>query len=202
MSEQESPNERIEQGRRTVARMVEAAHELFAENGYAGTAMEDVVARAGVTRGALYHHFDGKRGLFAAVFEAAQQTIAQRIHESALDARDPWQAILAGSRAFLEAAGEPGLRRIVLIDGPAALGWAEWRRLDELYGVRELREGLEHLRREGLLKPVPVEAATRLLSGALNEAVLWTAEADDPAAAVEKSMAGFAALTDGLRAAP
>ena len=193
-------NARVEQGLQTVARILAVAREMFAKHGYAATAMEDVVAQAGVTRGALYHHFTGKKGLFLAVFEQAQRQISKKIVEAAHDAPTPWDQLRDGSKAFLGAVMNPNLQRIVLIDGPAVLGWQEWRRLDEQHGLRDLRQGLEELQRLGMLKPLPVEALAHLLSGAMNDAALWIVHQDDPFEALRQTLENLDALLEGLRA--
>jgi len=193
-------NARVEQGLQTVARILAVAREMFAKQGYAATAMEDVVAQAGVTRGALYHHFTGKKGLFLAVFEQAQRQISKKIVEAAHDAPTPWDQLRDGSKAFLGAVMNPNLQRIVLIDGPAVLGWQEWRRLDEQHGLRDLRQGLEELQRLGMLKPLPVEALAHLLSGAMNDAALWIVHQDDPFEALRQTLENLDALLEGLRA--
>lgn len=193
-------NARVEQGLQTVARILAVAREMFAKQGYAATAMEDVVAQAGVTRGALYHHFTGKKGLFLAVFEQAQRQISKKIVEAAHDAPTPWDQLRDGSKAFLGAVMNPTLQRIVLIDGPAVLGWQEWRRLDEQHGLRDLRQGLEELQRLGMLKPLPVEALAHLLSGAMNDAALWIVHQDDPFEALRQTLENLDALLEGLRA--
>lgn len=193
-------NARVGQGLQTVARILAVAREMFAKQGYAATAMEEVVAQAGVTRGALYHHFTGKKGLFLAVFEQAQRQISKKIVEAAHDAPTPWDQLRDGSKAFLGAVMNPNLQRIVLIDGPAVLGWQEWRRLDEQHGLRDLRQGLEELQRLGMLKPLPVEALAHLLSGAMNDAALWIVHQDDPFEALRQTLENLDALLEGLRA--
>lgn len=193
-------NARVEQGIETVGKILSVAGELFAQKGYAATSMEEVVARAGVTRGALYHHFSGKKGLFLAVFERAQQRISRGINEAAQQASTPWDQLRDGSKAFLGAVMNPSLQRIVLIDGPSVLGWQEWRRLDEQYGLNDLREGLDALQKLGILKPLPVEALARLLSGAMNDAALWIVHQEDRYEALRQALESLDALLEGLRA--
>lgn len=121
------------------------ARQEFSERGYAGASTEEIVRAAGVTRGALYHHFSGKPGLFLAVFEAAQQEINERIVRAAETTTDPWQNLVRGCRAFLEACIDPQLQQIVIIDAPAVLGWAVWRQVDAEYGLNSLRFSLTSL---------------------------------------------------------
>lgn len=197
---EKAKNARVEQGIETVGKILTVAGELFAQKGFAATSMEEVVAGAGVTRGALYHHFTGKKGLFLAVFEQAQRHISKKINEAAQQAPTPWDQLRDGSKAFLGAVMNPSLQRIVLIDGPSVLGWQEWRRLDEQYGLNDLRDGLEALQKLGLLKRLPVEALARLLSGAMNDAALWIVHQEDRYEALRQTLEGLDALLDGLRA--
>ncbi|GIH91635.1 TetR/AcrR family transcriptional regulator [Planobispora siamensis] len=168
-----------EQTRRTLIR---EARRLFATLGYGAVGLSEIVGAAGVTKGALYHHFDGKAALFRAVLEEVQQQVARTV-AAAGDARDdPWEQFTAGCRAFLTAATDPDVQRIMLVDGPAVLGWNEWRALDEAASARHLAEALTTLIEEGVIARQPVEPLTRLLSGAMNEAALWLAGSEDPGA--------------------
>lgn len=167
------PRSSREQSAETERRLREVAAELFAEHGFAGVSVEQVADVAGVTRGAVYHHFSGKRGLFEAVLSDAQAMIAAAVAAAA--PVDGWQGIEAGSVAFLRAAILPGVRRIVLVDGPAVVGWETWRRADADNSARLLGEGLAAL--EDLA--VDAGAAGALLSGAMNEAALWVASGGD-----------------------
>src|ERR1044072_5433349 len=124
-SERRTQAERSESTRRA---LVEAARPLFAAGGYAGVGAEEIVRSAGVTRGALYHHFGGKRDLFEAVYERIAVELALRIADGALSAgaTAPLEAMRAGAEMFLRAATEPEAQRIVLLDGPSVLGWDRW----------------------------------------------------------------------------
>src|SRR5215470_5176370 len=133
------PSRKAEQSRETQDRLLRAARQLFTERGYAGTAMEDLVAKAGMTRGALYHQYADKRDLFRAVFEAVESELGQQLAVAVGSETDPWQMLRAGARAFLAAATEPSIRQIVLIDGPAVLGWEEWRRIDSQHSLGMVR---------------------------------------------------------------
>ncbi|MEF3303424.1 TetR/AcrR family transcriptional regulator [Paenibacillus sp. GYB003] len=190
---------KAEQKQATMQKLLEVAREHFSEHGYAEAPMEDMVKTAGLTRGALYHHFGSKEGLFLAVLESVQQEIAERVEAEAASSGDPWEQLLLGCRAFMTAAVEPRNRRILLLDGPSVLGWDAWRRTDEQNAMRLLREQLELMRRQGCLKPVSVEALTHLLSGAMNEAVLWIAESPDRRQALEESVAAIALLCEGFK---
>ncbi len=186
-----------EQSRETQTRLIRAAKNLFASKGYAGTAMEDLVAKAGMTRGALYHQYRDKRDLFRAVFESVEADFAERIAKAAAAEADPWEQLRAGARAFLAAATDPAIRRIVLIDGPSVLGWEEWREIDGRYSLGMVRLVFEANVAAGNVAPQPVEPLAHLIVGALNEAALAVAAADDPATARD----AFAASMDGVLAA-
>lgn len=164
-----------EQSAATERRVRTLARELFAERGYSDVGVEQIAVAAGVTRGAVYHHFADKRALFEAVFGDAQAMIADAVATAAPG--DGWQAIIDGSIAFVHAAVDPGVRRIVLIDGPAVLGWDHWRRTDSENSAVLLGEGLNAL--DDLA--VDAAAAAALLSGAMNEGALWVAAGGDPA---------------------
>ncbi|HEY7199356.1 MAG TPA: helix-turn-helix domain-containing protein [Candidatus Dormibacteraeota bacterium] len=164
----------------TRAALVGAATELFAERGFHGTPAELVVRRAGVSSGALYHHFGDKRGLFRAAFEAVERGLADRVAASARAGTDPWQRLERGVAAYLRACGEPAVRRIVLLDGPSVLGWEEWRAADAAHHLRPLAAALAASMRAGLLDRRPPEPLARVLLGSLTEAGL--AAVDDAAA--------------------
>ncbi|WP_323020243.1 helix-turn-helix domain-containing protein [Pararhodobacter sp.] len=129
----------------TRAALLSAARALFTETGYAETGTPEIVARAGVTRGALYHHFADKRALFLALIEAEAQAIAASIDAASLDATDPLTALRQGARAYFTAMQVPGRVRLMLIDGPSVLGPDEMRRIDADTGGATLREGLAAL---------------------------------------------------------
>lgn len=190
---------KAEQREATMANLIAIGRAIFAEQGYTRTAAEEIVSRAGVTRGALYHHFDGKEGLFVAVLEAVQQEVSARIEAAAASESDIWVQLEAGCRAFLASSLDPTVQRIMLVDGPAVLGWERWRALDEAHSMRLLREVLEALLTEQIIKPLPLEALTHLLSGAMNEASLWIAQASDPEAALNEAQTTLTALLNGLR---
>ncbi|MGH2551152.1 MAG: TetR/AcrR family transcriptional regulator [Thermomicrobiales bacterium] len=178
-----------EQTAATTALLIDIARSMFTEQGYAGIGLEDLAARADVTRGAIYHHFRSKQGLFEAVLDTVQADIASAIEIAAQAFTDPWDQLVAGCHAFLEAACQPSARRIMLIDGPAVLGWQRWRELDAIHSGQLLEAVLGDLAGIGALEPRLVSASAAMLSGAMNEAALWLARADvspeDAAAAHE-----------------
>jgi len=176
----------------TRAALLGFARTLFASTGYAETGTEDVVKQAGVTRGALYYHFADKRALFEAVVEQEAALILAAIEEAAGKAKSPLDALIRGSAAFLDACLEPGTRRIFLLDAPSVIGWQRWREIDAQYGSGSLRRGVEAALEDlPAARRLSAEALTYLLTGAMNEAALWLAEAKNP---VQARMAADAAL--------
>ena len=140
----------------------------------------EIVERAGVTRGALSHHFRTKPALFQAVVEDVERDLTQRIAVTAMQASDPMEQLRLGCLAFLDAATDPAVRRIVLLDAPAVLGWQAWREMDAVYGLGLVSEALEHVMEAGLIERRPVQPLAHLLLAALNEAAMLVANAEDP----------------------
>jgi AcrR family transcriptional regulator len=182
--------------------LIDAARGLFAERGYGGVSTEEIVEAAAVTRGALYHHFRDKRELFRAVFEQIEQESIERIAGVAAGERDPWRRQIAAVRAFLDLCQEPDVQRISLMDAPSVLGWQEWRELEARYGLGLVRAGLALLMDEGVIERQPVEHLAHIVLGALMEAGLVIAGADDPDAAREEVAASVERLLNGLRRSP
>ncbi|WP_020618144.1 TetR/AcrR family transcriptional regulator [Paenibacillus daejeonensis] len=183
----------------TNRQLLDLGRTYFGEKGYADASMEELVKEAGLTRGALYHHFGSKQGLFEAVLASVQQTIGERVAREAEAGTDPWDELMRGCRAFMTAAVEPVHRRILLIDGPAVLGWEVWRRMDEEHAMRHLKEQLQQMQEAGWLLPIPVEAMAHLLSGAMNEAVLWLAALPEYEQELEQTMVALEQLMSGIR---
>lgn len=190
---------KAEQSQATVAAITAIARRHFSSKGYAATATEDIVREAGVTRGALYHHFNGKHGLFEAVFEAVLQDISADIMRAAEAESDPWRGFAAGCDAFLESAANPAIQRIVIVDAPAVISWERWRELDTEHGSQLLREGVQELHAAGLLETNSIDAVTFLLVGAMNEAAMWIARSEEPQAALVQAQENLRAMINGLR---
>ena len=167
----------------TRAALLREARALFATEGYEAAGTEEIVKRAKVTRGALYHHFRDKRDLFEAVFTEVAGGIAASIDQTSAPAANPIDALIDGTRGFLDACLDPAVRRIYLIDAPSVLGWHRWRELDAPHNVRSLRDGVAAVLAARPDPALHVEPVTFLLSGAFNEAALWIAEAKDEKAA-------------------
>jgi len=187
---------------RTRAALLAAARPLFAERGYAAVGTDEIARAAGVTRGALYHQFDGKPELFAAVFEQVEAELVAEIDVAFADAfaADPMAAVRAGIDAWLEASLAPEAQRIVLIDAPAVLGWERWREIGRRYGVGLGEGAVAALGEVGAYPPQPVTPLAHLLVGALEEGALYAARAEDPRTALEETRAALRRLLEGLAA--
>ncbi len=168
----------------TRAALVDAARRLFAEHGYADVGTERVAQAAGVTRGALYHQFADKADLFAAVLEAVEVDLTARLIEVvdavAAGGGEPLELLVAGADAWLDASAEPEVRRIALLDGPAVLGWERWREVGMRHGLGLVSGLLSELIDAGAIPTQPVEPLAHVLIGALDEAALYVALAEDP----------------------
>ena len=189
------------QSRATIEQLIIAATEEFSQRGYADAATETIVRKAGVTRGALYHHFNGKKALFYAVFQAAQREIGRRIESRADAVADPWGQLVAGCRAFLQACTDPALQQIVVIDAPAVLDWNAYREVDETMpcsGFSLLKEGLQELIDHKVIKLLSKDAVAHMLSGAMDEAAVWIARCDDRQHALAQAQEALESLLEGL----
>jgi len=175
------------------------ARKLFAERGYAATAIEEVARKARVTRGALYHHFRDKQDLFTAVFLGEEQKLISEIALEAAKNPDAWNRLVSGCKAFLDACLDPAVQRIVLTDAPAVLGWERWREIDAEYGLRMVREGLAAAIDGGFIEKQPVEPLAHLLLGALNEAAMLTAHSRDGSPERKEVAGSVMRLLSGLR---
>ncbi|WP_138896745.1 TetR/AcrR family transcriptional regulator [Streptomyces chryseus] len=185
-----------EETRRTLLR---ESRRLFSTLGYASVGLSEIVRAAGVTKGALYHHFGSKAELFRAVLEQVQQEVAAHIAATADAREDAWDQLTSGCQAFLSASTDPALQRIMLVDGPAVLGWRDWRAMNEATSGRHLAEALTVLIREGTIPAQPVAPLTHLLSGAMNEAALWLAASQSSADLADTRQA-LARMLEALRA--
>ncbi|GEP33069.1 TetR family transcriptional regulator [Nocardioides szechwanensis] len=184
----------------TRAALVAAARPLFAERGFAAVGTDEIARAAGVTRGALYHQFAGKTDLFAAVFETVEAEIAARLAAALGDggSGDPVATLHDGIDGWLAACADPEVHRIVLIEAPAALGWERWREIGRRYGVGLVEAVVQGLLDAGRLPPQPVLPLAHVLVGALEEAALFAARADDRAQATADVRAALVRLVDGL----
>jgi AcrR family transcriptional regulator len=191
---------RAQQRERTRTALLDVSRRLFATRGYAAVGLAEIVGTAGVTKGALYHHFEGgKTDLFRAVLAQVQAEVARTVVAAAAAEDDPWDRLTAGCRAFLTASTDPAVRRIMLVDGPAVLGWSEWRAMDEAESTSHLADALAALVDAGIIVRQPVAPLTRLLSGAMNEAALWLAETGGPGD-LDDVLAALSRMLRALRA--
>ena len=188
-----------ERSEATRGALLDAARGLFAENGYTGVGTEEIVRAAGVTRGALYHHFDGKRELFEAVYEQIEAELAERIGAGALrsGAESPLAAMRAGAEMLLRACTEPEVQQIALLDGPSVLGWDRWREIAADHGLGLIEASLEAAIEAGEIREQPVRPLAHILMGALDEAAMLVARSEDP----ETARAEVAGTLDTLLAA-
>lgn len=188
-----------ERSEATQRALVESARDLFASEGYSETQLDDVVRTAGVTKGALYHHFQGKADLFRAVFEHEQRRLAKMVSEAYHRQRDPWKGFAAGCRALLEAQLEPGVQRITLLDAPSVLGWEQMRGIGSRYCLQLVKKGLEEAIAAGEIAPRPIEPIAHLVVGAICEGSMMVARADDQRAAADRMLTELRTLLGGLR---
>jgi len=194
------PQRRTQAERReaTRAQLLDAGRRLFAEVGYDDVAAEQIVAEAGVTRGALYHHFDGKAGLFEAVFVEIERELIAQFPVEDLTGADPLATLRAGIGRFLDLTLEAGVQRITLIDGPAVLGWSRWQEIEAEHGLGLIRAGLDAAVEAGQLRRLPTADLANALLGALIETALAVARAEDRKAARRRGEQVLVALLDGL----
>lgn len=184
----------------TVRKLIAIARTHFTEYGYANAALEAMVEEAGLTRGAVYHHFRSKKQLFRSVLEDVQREVAERVEWEASASEDPWQQLYLGCRAFMMAAVEERNRRIMLIDGPAILGWETWREMDRQHSMRLLSEQLGIMQQQGhISRRLPLDALTHFVSGGLNEMALWLANDSADATRMDEAMAVLAAFLEGFK---
>ncbi|MEU0539451.1 TetR/AcrR family transcriptional regulator [Nocardia sp. NPDC005978] len=189
-----------DRSRATRAALEEAGRRLFIERGFAGTSGADLVAAAGVTRGALHHHYGDKRGLFLAVLEQIEAEAMAEI-ETAMAAGDPADVMggmAVGVGLFMEICTRPAMVRIALIDAPTVLGWQAWREFENAHGLGLITTQLERARAAGLIGDVPVQVLAQLLLSALSEASLIVAHAADPDTARAQAQHSIMLLIAGI----
>src|SRR3954462_14091202 len=195
----DTPRTKAAQSEATRARLLSAARSLFADRGYARVGTEEIVREAGVTRGALYHQFADKRDLFAAVFEELEGELIPEAAGRMGGPDDPLEAMKAACRGWLEACSRPEAQQIVLLDAPAVLGYETWREIGERHGLGAVmaagRAGID----SGALEPQPVRPLAHVLVGALDEAVLYVARAEDPKTALAEMDLVLSRMVDSLR---
>jgi AcrR family transcriptional regulator len=188
----------VERGQVTRQAIIEAATTLFSDLGYEGTSIETVLAKTGLSRGALYHHFSSKEALFEAVLEAVEADLAQAAIAAAHGAPDPATALRAGCEVFLDLARTKKVRQVALIDAPAVLGWQKWREIEARHGFGLLKSALQAAAERGEVRREQVDVFAHMLLASLIEVALMIARADEPDAAVRTGHAALAELIDRL----
>ena len=185
----------------TRAGIVTTARQLFAETGYHATGTTEIVARAGLTRGALYHHFTDKEDLFKEVFRTIVAELVSRSNSAAdLLPGDTWSKVTAAFSQYLQlVSSTEEYQRILLIDGPAVLGWASWRDLQSEFVAKGTAEALQLLMDQGIVAHQPAEPLAFLIQAALNDAAMTIAHSPNPAHASQEAMTAFLFLLQGIR---
>ena len=179
--------------------LVGAARELFGERGYGAVGTEEIVARAGVTRGALYHQFSDKKDLFRAVVEALEEDVIGRVGQRIGAATGPGEALATMMAGWLDVCEDPVVQRILLLDAPGVLGWDEWREIGHRYGLGEVVALLEAAMEQGAIARQPATPLAHVVIGALDEAALYIARAQDPRTARGDMEGVLGRLLSGLR---
>lgn len=193
------PSRRQQYSASTKRALIDVAARLFTEHGYAGTSLDEIVAGARVTKGALYHHFTGKQALFEAVFVKVESDSAKAIRRAVRDNADPWKQALSGLRAFLDVVQEPGYRRIVIQEGPAILGYERFREQEERSTFGIVREIVASVLRSYQLEPSMIETFSRIFFGALSASGAAVSSAADAERASAEVEAAIAFILAGLR---
>ena len=190
---------RQEQFEATRRKLIRVARRLFASRGYGGTSIEDITRGARVTRGALYHHFDGKDEIFRAVFEEVERELVEKAAVATATERRPERRLESGANAFLDACLDRDAQQIVLLDAPSVLGWETWQEIDAQYALAGLTAALQAAIDDGYIVEQPAEALAHVLLGALNQAALVIARSEDVAAARRELGRTIKRLLEGLR---
>jgi AcrR family transcriptional regulator len=184
----------------TRGRLIATARRLFGEKGFAATSTEEILSATEVSRGALYHHFSSKTDLFRATFEAVEEELTAKLLEVATAGgeTDPIKILELGFNAFLDQCVNPEVQRIVMLDAPTVLGWDTWHELDERYAFGTIKAVLTIAAESGRVDAEAVDSLTHLLVGAVMQAGMVVARADDPAAARQLLGESFARLVSTL----
>lgn len=195
----ESTNLKVLKGRETAERLLGIARKIFSEQGFAASRTDQIIALAGVTKGALYHHFPSKKDLFEAVYRSVEEEVAARISAAAAAIDDPWEQLLGGCYAYLESCQDPGLQRILRVDGPSVLGLDKWSKIDREYGVDRLLPALRNMSAQGAINVPSVDAFAWQLTGAMNEATFWIAQHENPQLALRESKKMLSLMLEGAK---
>jgi len=185
----------------TIAAILAAARRRFAQKGFAETTIDDIAEAGGVAKGAVYHHFSSKEEILERVMDQLTEEIAAAVPIAAQGGKDPLDAMTRGTQKYLSLIAEPAARRILLIDGPAVLGWDKWREIDQRHFSRLMRVPMAALL-QGKKTPREIDAICHLLTGAVTEAALVTATAKDPQRTAREMAQSFRALLSGVLGTP
>ena len=189
---------RVEMIAETRAKLIAAGRRAFGTIGYAEASMDDFTGEAGLTRGALYHHFGDKKGLLQAVIAEIDAEMTVRLNKVSAAAPSRWQGFVDECAAYIEMALEPEIQRIMFRDGPAVLGdISQWQNTPGC--IKALTRSLDRLKAEGEIIDIDTETAARLVNGASSHMALWIANAEQPEEVSKKAVAGFRTMLDGLR---
>ena len=180
----DQPNRNVVRGEATRAQLIAIATRMFADRGYEDTSIEAVLREAGVSRGSLYHHFASKEALFEAVAEDMETSVGAQTLAAASGSDGPVAALRAGFLAWIRLAGDPVVRRILLIDAPSVLGWERWRAMEEHHALGLIRAVLQIIADDGKLQPDLVGTLAHVLLASVNEVALLVARSDDKEAAM------------------
>jgi AcrR family transcriptional regulator len=191
-------NRNAERGRATREHLVDVATDLFATEGYDRTSIEAVMRAAGVSKGALYHHFPGKDALFEAVLDRTTERIDAALVAAAASLTSAVDLVRVGCLTWIRLAVDPVVQQIMLIDAPAVLGWQRWRERDEANTLGALRGALAHAATEGVLDPGHVDVFAHALLATANELAIMIARSEHPSDALTRAEAAFAALLDRI----
>ncbi|HEY7486421.1 MAG TPA: TetR/AcrR family transcriptional regulator [Streptosporangiaceae bacterium] len=194
-------NKKVERGRATREQLIAIATRLFAERGYEDTSIEAVLQESGVSRGALYHHFSGKEGLFEAVHEEVGIQVARDYGDAIQGLGDPVAILYAGARTWVRLAGDPTVQRILLVDAPAVFGWQRWRDMENEYSLGPVKDVLQAVADAGRLPEHLVTPFAHMLLASLNEIGFVIAQSDDTEKATREGEIAVAALIDRILAA-
>jgi AcrR family transcriptional regulator len=191
-------NQRVEQGQATRAVLIDVATGLFATDGYEATAIPAVLGAAGVSRGALYHHFKSKEALFEAVLQAVEAQATLKVTRAARGATDPLDGLRRGCAAYLAMCRDPVVRRISLIDAPAVVGWERWREIDEQHSFGLIKAAIAAIAADGRVKPELVDVMAHVVLAALLEVALLVARADEGRLAIRRGQEAVDELLTAL----
>jgi len=190
---------RAEYSESTRQALVDSAVDLFTKRGYAGTSLDEVVKRARVTKGALYHHFSGKQALFEAAFTQVETRSIESLTAVVTGDGAPWDTAIAGLRAYVRKCLEPEYQRIIVHEGPVVMGWERWREAEEHFSFGLLRTAVQLLVDAGEIEEAPVEIMARLLFGALSASASTIASSPDPKRTGREVERAILRIVEGLR---